>query len=77
MKTCLRRSPVQPTLSSLKKTRVNRRGGRRRSSSSSYASSRTRRVKAILRESGDQAIDSTPSLPSVSRRGSPPSAGST
>ena len=57
--------------------RVNRRGCRFRSSSSSYASSRTRRANAIRLESGDQAIDSTPSLPSVSRRGSPPFAGST
>jgi hypothetical protein len=56
---------------------LNRRGARRLSSSSSYASSRTRRAKAIRRESGDHAIDSTPSLPSVSRRSSPPSTGRT
>ena len=50
---------------------------RRRSSSSSYASSGTRRAKAIRFESGDHATDSTDSLPSVSFRGSPPSAAMT
>ena len=74
---CVRRSPVQPTLSSLWKTRVKRRGLRFRSSSSSYASSGTRAVNAIRRESGDQTGASAPSFVSVSLRGSPPSAGMT
>ena len=65
-KTCLRRSVVQPTLSSLYRRRVSRRGARFLSSSSSYASSRTRIVYASRVESGDQTTSSTPSFASVS-----------
>ena len=45
--TCLRRSPIQPSLSSLNHSRVNRRGGRFFSSSSSYAASGTREVNTM------------------------------
>ena len=75
--TCARRSPVQPTLSSLNWSRVKRRGSRLRSSSSSYAASRTRETKASRVPSGDQAASLGPSFSSVRQSGSPPSAGIT
>src|SRR5215213_1167303 len=74
---CVLRSVVQPTLSSLYWARVIRRGRRFFSSSSSYASSRTRAENAMRVPSGDHASSPASSFRSVSRIGSPPSAGIT
>ena len=63
---------MNPSLSSLKKARVIRRGARFLSSFSSYAGSGTLEAKAIRVPSGDHAACVTSSFRSVSLRASPP-----
>ena len=72
---CSRRSPVQPSSSSLYCSRVNRLGPRFFGSSSSYAASGTRDVNAIRVPSGDHTSWLALCLRSVSLRGSPPATG--